>query len=74
MKGIVSIAKSEEPDLASLVSLEISAMDQAIEEVSERDSLMSRSEEPDLPSLVSLEVSAMDQAIEEVSERDSLRS
>ncbi len=47
-------------------------MDQAIEEVSERDSLMSRNEEPDLASLVSLEISAMDQAIEEVSERDSL--
>ncbi len=42
-------------------------MDQAIEEVSTRDSLMSRSGEPDLASLVSLEISAMDQAIEEVS-------
>ena len=42
MKGTVSGAKGEEPDLASVVSLEISAMDQAIEEVSERDSLMSQ--------------------------------
>jgi hypothetical protein len=53
--------------MVSLISLEISAMDQAIEEVSTRDSLMSRSGEPDLASLVSLEISAMDQAIEEVS-------
>ncbi len=41
MKGIVSGAKGVEPDLAILVSLDISAMDQAIEEVSERDSLRS---------------------------------
>jgi hypothetical protein len=34
---LITAAKGEEPDLASLVSLEISAMDQAIEEVSERD-------------------------------------
>ncbi len=39
---LITAAKGEEPDLASLVSLEISAMDQAIEEVSERDSLMSQ--------------------------------
>ncbi len=42
MKGTVSGAKSEESVLVSLVSLEISAMDQAIEEVRKRDSLMSQ--------------------------------
>ncbi len=40
---LITASKGEEPDLASLVSLEISAMDQAIEEVSERrDSLISQ--------------------------------
>ncbi len=39
---LITAAKGEEPDLASLVSLEISAMDQAIEEVSKRDSLTSQ--------------------------------
>ncbi len=37
MKGIVSEAKGVEPDLAILVSLDISAMDQALVEVSEWD-------------------------------------